>query len=314
MKLSVIIPCYNEEDVILETHRRIIEMFVSGKFRSREIVYINDGSRDATLGILEQIAKKDSSVKVISFSRNFGHQTAVTAGIHHASGDLAVIIDADLQDPPSVIPEMVKLQLKTGANVVYGVRSERKGETFFKRLTAKVFYRVLNSLSEVSIPLDTGDFRLIDRKVMTAFKSFSEKNKYVRGLISWVGFKQVPLHYVREPRFAGVTKYPLFKMMRFAKNGMMAFSKKPLKIATLMGFVSVGIGLLLAAYAVVSHLNPKLGTVSGWTSTLIIIVFFGGVQLLTVGVLGEYVGAVFDEVKGRPEYIIDKLINLKKIK
>jgi dolichol-phosphate mannosyltransferase len=311
MKLSIIVPCFNEQDVIRETHKRLKEMLSSNAFRQHEILYINDGSRDSTLEILSLIAKKDRSVKVLSFSRNFGHQTAVTAGIHHAAGDLAVIIDADLQDPPSVIPEMVKLQKKTGANVVYGVRIERKGETVFKRVTAKLFYRMLNSLSEVSIPLDTGDFRLIDRKVMDVFSRLGEKNKYVRGLISWVGFKQVPLHYVREPRFAGVTKYPLLKMMRFAKNGMMAFSKKPLKLATMTGFFSVVIGLLLAAYAVVSHFNPKLGTVSGWTSTLIIIVFFGGVQLLTVGVLGEYVGAVFDEVKGRPEYIIDTAINLK---
>jgi dolichol-phosphate mannosyltransferase len=311
MKLSIIVPCFNEQDVIRETHKRLKEMLSLNAFRQHEILYINDGSRDSTLEILSLIAKKDRSVKVLSFSRNFGHQTAVTAGIHHATGDLAVIIDADLQDPPTVIPEMVKLQKKTGANVVYGVRSERKGETVFKRVTAKLFYRMLNSLSEVSIPLDTGDFRLIDRKVMDVFSRLGEKNKYVRGLISWVGFRQVPLHYVREPRFAGVTKYPLLKMMRFAKNGMMAFSKKPLKLATMTGFFSVVIGLLLAAYAVVSHFNPKFGTVSGWTSTLIIIVFFGGVQLLTVGVLGEYVGAVFDEVKGRPEYIIDTAINLK---
>jgi polyisoprenyl-phosphate glycosyltransferase len=312
MKLSIIIPCYNEEEVINETHRRLKEMLRSNKLSRHELIYVNDGSSDATIDILESIAKKDRSVKILSFSRNFGHQSAVTAGIHHCTGDLAVLIDADLQDPPGLIPDMIALQKKEKCNVVYGLRKVRKGESIFKRITALLFYRLLDKLSDVRIPLDTGDFRLIDRKVITAFTSLKEKNKYIRGLISWIGFRQVPIQYVRDERFAGTTKYPLFKMLKFARNGMLSFSKKPLKIATMFGFISVGLGLLLAAYAVIAHYNQNLGTVSGWTSIIIAVIFFGGVQLLTVGVLGEYVGAVFDEVKNRPEYIIERAINISK--
>jgi polyisoprenyl-phosphate glycosyltransferase len=312
MKLSIIIPCFNEEAVICETHSRLKEMLRAHKLSQHELIYVNDGSRDTTIDLLESIAKKDRSVKVLSFSRNFGHQAAVTAGIHHCTGDLAVLIDADLQDPPGLIPDMIALQKKERCNVVYGVRKVRKGESIFKRITALLFYRLLDKLSDVRIPLDAGDFRLIDRKVITAFTSLKEKNKYIRGLISWIGFKQVPIYYVRDERFAGVTKYPLIKMLKFARNGMLSFSKKPLKIATMFGFISVGLGLLLAVYAVLAHYNKHLGTVSGWTSIIIAVIFFGGVQLLTVGVLGEYVGAVFDEVKNRPEYIIERAVNISK--
>jgi len=311
MLLSVIIPCYNEEEVIEETYKRLVKIMKDNKIEDFELIFVNDGSKDKTFDILCGIAANDKKVKVISFSRNFGHQPAVAAGINNCNGEYAVIIDADLQDPPELIPQMLKLCISENANVVYGVRKERKGETFFKKLSAKLFYRFLNKLSEVPIPLDTGDFRLIDKKMIDVFKNLPERNKFIRGLISWAGFKQIPFYYVREPRFAGETKYPLKKMIRFALTGIMYFSKKPLKIAINSGFISIIVGIGLTLYVFVAHFTGIIPTVPGWASTIITIIFFGGVQLLTIGVLGEYIGNIFDEVKKRPEYIIDKKINFE---
>jgi dolichol-phosphate mannosyltransferase len=311
MLLSVIIPCYNEEEVIEETYKRLVKVMKDNKIEDFELIFVNDGSKDKTFDILCGIAASDKKVKVISFSRNFGHQPAVAAGINNCNGEYAVIIDADLQDPPELIPQMLKLCISENANVVYGVRKERKGETFFKKLSAKLFYRFLNKLSEVPIPLDTGDFRLIDKKMIDVFKNLPERNKFIRGLISWAGFKQIPFYYVREPRFAGETKYPLKKMIRFALTGIMYFSKKPLKIAINSGFFSIIVGIGLTLYVFVAHFTGIIPTVPGWASTIITIIFFGGVQLLTIGVLGEYIGNIFDEVKKRPEYIIDKKINFE---
>jgi len=311
MLLSVIIPCYNEEEVIEETYKRLVKIMKDNKIEDFELIFVNDGSKDKTFDILCGIAANDKKVKVISFSRNFGHQPAVAAGINNCNGEYAVIIDADLQDPPELIPQMLKLCISENANVVYGVRKERKGETFFKKLSAKLFYRFLNKLSEVPIPLDTGDFRLIDKKMIDVFKNLPERNKFIRGLISWAGFKQIPFYYVREPRFAGETKYPLKKMIRFALTGIMYFSKKPLKIAINSGFFSIIVGIGLTLYVFVAHFTGIIPTVPGWASTIITIIFFGGVQLLTIGVLGEYIGNIFDEVKKRPEYIIDKKINFE---
>jgi dolichol-phosphate mannosyltransferase len=248
---------------------------------------------------------------VISFSRNFGHQAAVSAGIKNCSGDVAIIIDADLQDPPTLIPEMVRLHREQGANVVYGVRKERKGEGFFKKFTAKLFYRLLNALSDVKFPLDTGDFRLIDKKVIEEFKKLKERDKYIRGLISWMGFKQIPIYYDRNPRLAGKTKYPLKKMIKFALTGILYFSDKPLKLATTIGFITTLVGLVLAAYVVVIKVINSSQVISGWASTMITIIFLGGVQLLTLGIIGRYIGNIFDEVKGRPEYIVNKVITKK---
>ncbi len=307
--LSLIIPCYNEQEVIGQTYIRVKKVLTSNQFKEHEILFINDGSGDRTLEILEKIAGKDKNVKVISFSRNFGHQAAVSAGIHHVNGDAAVIIDGDLQDPPELIPDMVEMCVKEHCNVVYGVRKVRKGESFFKKLTAKLFYRSLNYLSEIPIPLDTGDFRLIDRKVIDAFKSLKEKNKYIRGLVTWIGFKQSPIYYTREPRFAGETKYPFAKMVKFATTGLLYFTKKPLKLSMALGFFSIIIGIGLSVYTVIAKFSNLIDTVPGWASTIITLVFFGGVQLMTIGVLGEYIGSVFDEIKGRPEYIIDKKWN-----
>jgi dolichol-phosphate mannosyltransferase len=308
--LSVIVPCFNEEEVIEETYKRLTNVLKENHI-NYEILFINDGSIDKTLEILTNIAKNDPKIKIISFSRNFGHQSAVSAGIHHCKGDYAVIIDADLQDPPEVIPELLSLAKKEQANVVYGVRKRRKGETFFKRFTAWAFYKIINLLSDVPLPENTGDFRLIDKKVIDAFNQLPEKNKYIRGLISWIGFKQIPYYYVREPRFAGETKYPLSKMIKFATTALLYFTRKPLKLATTMGFMSIVVGLLLTIYVFLSLFLKPQQTVSGWASTIIIIIFFGGVQLLTIGVMGEYIGSIFDEIKNRPMYIIDKTYNIK---
>ncbi|MES2794757.1 MAG: glycosyltransferase family 2 protein [Bacteroidota bacterium] len=307
--ISIIIPCYNEDQVIAETYQRTNKVMNSFEHQGYEIIFINDGSKDNTLNILKSIADKDKTVKIINFSRNFGHQPAVTAGVSACNGDLAIIIDADLQDPPELFPAMVQKHIEENANVVYGQRESREGETFFKKLTAKLFYRTINYLSDTPLPVDTGDFRLIDKHVIEAFKNLPEKNKYIRGLISWVGFKQVPILYKREERFAGETKYPLSKMIKFASTSMLYFSKKPLKIALALGFLSLLVGLLLGIY-VISGLYFRPDTVvSGWPSIIISIIFFGGVQLITIGVLGEYLGNVFDEIKGRPEYIIHEKIN-----
>lgn len=307
--ISIIIPCFNEELVIAETYKRTAKVMNNIKAQGFEIIFINDGSKDATLSILKQIANEDKTVKILNFSRNFGHQPAVTAGISACIGDVAIIIDADLQDPPELFPDMLKKHLDENANVVYGQRQSRSGETFFKKLSAKLFYRTINYLSNTPLPVDTGDFRLIDKHVIEAFKNLPEKNKYIRGLISWVGFKQVPIMYQREERFAGETKYPLSKMIKFASTSMLYFSKKPLKLALTLGFLSLLIGLLLGIY-VISGLYFRPDTVvSGWPSIIISIIFFGGVQLITIGVLGEYLGNVFDEIKNRPEYIIHEKIN-----
>lgn len=307
--VTVIVPCYNEELVILESYTRISTVLSSLDYDSC-ILFVNDGSSDATLKILRGIAEKDNRVSVLSFSRNFGHQAAVSAGINHCTTDFAIIIDADLQDPPEVIPDMLRMQEAEQANVVYCVRKERKGEGTFKKTTAKWFYRMLNSMSDTNFPVDTGDFRLIDRKIIDQFDQLTERGKYIRGLISWMGFKQVPFYYSRDARWAGTTKYPLSKMFGFATNAFLYFSKKPLKLAISMGFLSVVVGILLALWSVGGKFFG-VTIIPGWTSLMITVIFFGGVQLLTIGVLGQYIGVLFDEVKHRPEYIVDEKINVK---
>ncbi len=307
--ISVIIPCFNEEQVIAQTYKRIKATMKSFEPTGYEMIFVNDGSKDNTYNILSAIAQTDNYLKIIDFSRNFGHQAAVTAGVRICKGDVALIIDADLQDPPELIHDMLALHLSEGANVVYGQRMVRKGETWFKKKTAHLFYRLLNYLSDTEFPVDTGDFRLIDKKVIIAFSSITEKNKYIRGLISWIGFKQLPLKYVREERFAGETKYPFSKMIKFASTSLLYFSKKPLKIALTIGFICVFIGILLTIWVITALLFRKDTVVAGWASTVIVVIFFGGIQLLTIGVLGEYIGNVFEEVKNRPEYIINNKIN-----
>ena len=308
--LSVIVPCYNEEAVIGVTYDRIRSVLRQLTNLESHILFVNDGSSDRTFEILSGIAAQDSNIKIINFSRNFGHQAAVTAGIHHCQTDLAVIIDADLQDPPEIIPELLQKMEDEQANVVYCVRRSRAGESKFKLWSAKKFYRALNSLSEVKFPLDTGDFRLIDARIIKEFNRLKERGKYIRGLISWVGFKQVPFFYEREARYAGETKYPLRKMLSFASTALLYFSKKPLMISISLGFLAVVIGLVLALWYAFGKIFGYTNAESGFTSIMIIVIFFGGIQLLTIGVLGQYIGILFDEVKERPEYIIEDTTNL----
>jgi glycosyltransferase involved in cell wall biosynthesis len=310
MLLSVIIPCFNEEKVLRDTHRRLSGVLRDLSEADYELIFVDDGSRDASPAVLKELAQQDVRVSVIGFSRNFGHQPAVSAGLRYCRGDVAVIIDADLQDPPEVIPEMLRQLVKTGSNVVYGVRTKRNGETWFKRTAASLFYHLLNQLSEVPLPVDTGDFRIIDRKIINAFNALRENNKYIRGLIGWMGFKQTPFHYERDARFAGSTKYTLRKMVRLASTGIFYFSKKPLRIATAFGFASVGVGLLLSAWILFNKLRSPQYLISGWTSLILLVIYFGGVQLLTIGILGHYLGSLFDEIKARPEYIVDETLNL----
>jgi polyisoprenyl-phosphate glycosyltransferase len=311
LRLSVIIPCYNEEAVIATTYDRLMGVInTNGYDTNYEVIFIDDGSRDRTLAILEERAAQNTNIKILSFSRNFGHQPAVCAGICEATGDVAIIIDGDLQDPPELFPDIIAKYHETQANVVYCVRQNREGVGFLKKAAYKLFYRIVNYLSDVDLPLDSGDFRLIDRHVIEAFKQFREKNKYVRGIISWMGFSQTPFYYNRPGRAGGETKYSLRKLLQLASVGMFYFSKKPLKLALNLGLVSILIGLVLTTIVIVEKLNGSLEEVPGWASLIITIIFFGGVQLITVGVLGEYIGNIFDEVKDRPEYIVKKKVNV----
>ncbi|EHJ12303.1 glycosyltransferase family 2 protein [Crocosphaera watsonii] len=294
-------PCYNEEEVIPITHNRLI--FVLEEITPQfELIYIDDGSQDETPNHLRQLQQHDQRVKVVFLSRNFGHQMAITAGLDHVSGDAVVLIDADLQDPPEVIKEMVNRWYE-GYDVVYGVRTDRQGETPFKLWSAKAFYRMMNRLSDVPIPLDTGDFRLMDRRVVEALKIMPERDRFLRGMVSWVGFRQVAVSYQRSPRIAGVSKYPLFKMIRFAADGILSFSLVPLRIAIWVGLLTVALSFLGILYALFVRLFT-LSWVPGWTISFIAILFIGGIQLIFLGVIGEYIGRIYREDKRRPLYLV----------
>ena len=310
-KVSVVIPMYYEEEVANECYTRMKKVLGDLKNYEHELIFVNDGSKDKTLPILEEIAKKDNNVKVISFSRNFGHQAAVTAGLKKVTGDAIVIIDADLQDPPELIPEMLKLW-EDGNEVIYGKRKTREGESHFKLFTAKMFYKTLNALSDVEIPKDTGDFSLVDRKVVDTINSLPEHNKFLRGLFSWVGYKQIPYEYERKERFAGTTKYPLKKMLKLASDGIIGFSTKPLKLVGALGILSIVVSFIILIYALISFAFRLNNLSSGWTSLMVAITFFAGVQLLSIWIMSEYVGRIYDETKKRPQYIIDKEINTDK--
>ena len=306
--ISIVVPMYYEEKVAEECYKRLKSVMDSCGYEY-ELVFVNDGSRDGTLDILERIAGNDRNVKVLGFSRNFGHQVAVTAGIDKAKGNAIIIIDADLQDPPELIPEMLKLWEK-GYEVVYAKRKRRKGESIFKRITARLFYIVLDKLSDTRIPLDTGDFRLIDAKVADELRRMREKNRFLRGMVSWIGFKQIPIEYEREERFAGETKYPLKKMIKLALDGIISFSSKPLKLSQYLGFFAVVCAIVIFIYSFVYRIVGGKNLVSGWASIMTTVAFLGGVQLIAIGILGEYVGRMYEESKGRPLYIIEKEINI----
>ena len=300
--LSVVVPCFNEESIVGEMHRRLVALLeqLPAEF---EVFYVDDGSTDSTAELLREIQANDTRVRVIRFSRNFGHQMAITAGLEYASGDAVVVIDGDLQDPPEVIEEFFE-KWADGNDVVYGMRTEREGETTFKRWTAKMFYRLMGRLSDTAIPVDTGDFRMMDRAVVDALLDMPERDRFVRGMVSWLGFSQVAVPYRRNPRTAGVTKFSLFKMLRFATDGIVSFSILPLRLATWMGFAASGIAMLGILVAVVERLLGVEGLVKGWTSMVIAILFIGGVQLICMGIIGEYVGRIYGESKKRPLYVV----------
>jgi dolichol-phosphate mannosyltransferase len=299
--LSVVVPCANEEEVLHVTHRRLTNAL--GKIGMKfEILYIDDGSTDSTMDLLRELQSSDQQVRVVRLSRNFGHQVAITAGMEHARGDAIVVVDADLQDPPEVIAEFVE-RWQAGYDVAYGVRTEREGETTFKLWTAKLFYRLIGQLSDTKIAHDAGDFRLIDRKVAEALLAMPERDRFIRGMVSWLGFSQVAVPYRRAARLAGKTKFPLLRMARFAADGIVSFSTTPLRLATYLGFAVSGLSVIGILYALYVHFFVR-GSVQGWPSLVVAVFFLGGVQLICLGIIGEYVGRIYGESKQRPLYLV----------
>ncbi len=299
---------YNEEEVIEETYHRLKN--VMDKIgESYELVFVNDGSKDKSAQIISELVKTDENIRLIDFSRNFGHQIAVTAGLDYVQGQAIVIIDADLQDPPEVIPQMLE-KWREGYDVVYGKRLKRQGETAFKKASAHVYYRILGALTDGNIPRDTGDFRLIDRKVCEAIKRLPEKNRFLRGMVNWVGFNQVAVEYVRDERWAGETKYPLKKMLKFAADGIFSFTYKPLKLATYIGLFLSVIGFIYLLVVLFQKLFTDTA-LTGWASIMAVSLVFHGITLVILGIIGEYIGRIYEEVKGRPLYIVKETIGFK---
>jgi polyisoprenyl-phosphate glycosyltransferase len=300
---SIVIPVYNEAEVLPSLYNRLTRV-MEGLVEPYEIIFINDGSRDDSTMLLRDFQDRDARVKFLSFSRNFGHQIAITAGLDYSSGQAAVVMDADLQDPPEVIPRLIE-QWRKGYDIVFAVRAKRQGEGFFKRATAALFYRLFRRMAATEIPLDAGDFRLMSRRAVEALQSIRERNRFIRGLAGWIGFQQTAVTYVRDVRQAGETKYPLKKMLRFALNGLLSFSVVPLQLASYLGFLISSIGFFYIVYAI----GLKLFTdrvVLGWTSVMVAVLFLGGVQLISLGIIGEYIGRIYDEVKQRPLYVVDE--------
>jgi glycosyltransferase involved in cell wall biosynthesis len=298
---SIVAPIYNELDNLSELTRRVREVMLAMR-ETWELVLVDDGSTDGSTERIRELAKHDEHIQPVIFARNFGHQIAVTAGLDYARGDAVVIIDADLQDPPEVIPDLIA-KWREGYEVVYAVRAEREGETWFKKVSAAIFYRVIYRITDVKIPLDTGDFRLLDRKVVDVMSRMREKHRFLRGMASWVGFRQIGVPYKRNARYAGVTKYPFKKMLKLALNAITGFSYFPLQLATYFGFGSAGLAIIAIPVVIIMRLIGH-GAFLGQATTLLAVLFLGGVQLISLGVLGEYLGRIYDEVKGRPLYIL----------
>ncbi|MBI4927011.1 MAG: glycosyltransferase family 2 protein [Anaerolineae bacterium] len=299
--LSVIAPIFNEHDSLPELYRRVSGV-LDGLGETWELILVDDGSSDGSTDIIRGLAQQDVRVRPVIFARNFGHQIAVTAGLDYSRGDAVVIIDADLQDPPELIADMVA-KWREGYEVVYAVRAEREGESWFKLFTASLFYRMIYRITDVKIPLDTGDFRLIDRAVVNVMNSMRERHRFLRGMAAWVGFKQIGLPYKRSARFAGETKYPFRKMFKLALNAVTSFSYFPLQLATWIGFIAAGISAIFIPIVIIERL-AGLQAFAGQATTLVMVLFLGGVQLISLGILGEYIGRIYDEVKGRPLYIV----------
>jgi len=307
-KYSLVIPVYNEEET-LPTLFDELKKLMSQMDGESEVIFIDDGSRDQSYRIMKEQNQKDSRFRVLRFSRNFGHQLAITAGIDHTSGDAVVIMDADLQDSPTVVLDMIA-KWKEGYEVVYGVRIKRHGETFFKKITAKGYYWLMQKLSNIEIPMEAGDFRLVDRKVVEVFRRLRENHRYVRGIFSWIGFKQTGVPFVRAERYAGETKYPLIKMMRFALDGMLSFSNVPLKLALNLGFLISFFSFIYGTFLITGKILGLTETVQGWVSLIVVIFFLGGVQLIMIGILGEYIARIHTEIKGRPLYVVREYLGV----
>ncbi len=305
MLISIVTPVFNEELILDQFYKRVSDVFKSLDV-DFEVVFIDDGSTDTSWQKLEKLHAADQRVNAVRFSRNFGYSAAMSAGLDFARGDAVVIIDSDLQDPPELIPSLIE-QWKKGFDIVYAVRKRREGETFFKKITASIFYRLLRLLSQVDIPADTGDFRLVSRRVILALQSFPERVRFVRGLTSWTGFPQTGISYERESRTVGETKFKLMKMVRFAFDGITSFSSAPLSVANYLGLFATGVAFFVLIYAFYMHWSGA-GTVPGWTSTIVCVLFLGGIQLLTLGILGEYIGRIYQEIKGRPLYLVDRAL------
>ncbi|KZE08743.1 glycosyltransferase family 2 protein [Sphingomonas hankookensis] len=300
--LSIVVPCYNEAACLDVLHTRISAAARAVVGDDHEIVLVNDGSRDQSWAVMERLAASDPRLVAINLSRNHGHQLALTAGLDLCAGERILIIDADLQDPPELLGDMIATMEAEGADVVYAVRRKREGETFFKKLTAAGFYRVLDRVTDTPIPLDTGDFRLMSRRALDALLSLPEQARFIRGMVAWVGFRQVPFPYDRDERLAGESKYPLGKMIRFALDAVTGFSTAPLRLASHMGLVLTGLSLLLFAYIAIGWLSGS--AVQGWTSTMLVVVFLGAVQMFVLGMIGEYLGRLYVESKRRPLYLV----------
>jgi len=307
--LSIIAPVYNEEAILHELYRRVSQVMDEQFGEPWELVLVNDGSWDRSYEIMLELHEQDPRVHIVNFSRNFGHQIAITAGMDYAQGQAVVIIDADLQDPPEVILDLVA-KWREGYEVVYAIRRERKGETWFKLWTAKMFYRIINKITGVDIPLDTGDFRLLDRKAVDALRRIREHHRFMRGLSVWIGFRQTGVTYVREERFAGETKYPLRKMLKFAMDGITSFSYLPLQFATYLGFIIAGLSVLGILITIILRLSGSQAFY-GQATTLVMVLFLGGIQLISLGIIGEYLGRIYDEVKNRPLYIVDEAVGFE---
>jgi dolichol-phosphate mannosyltransferase len=305
--LSLVLPIYNEEEVIPELDLRLQE-FLGKLGVSAEVLFVNDGSRDRSMELLRAAAAKEPRYRVLSFARNFGHQTAITAGVDYARGEAVVVMDADLQDPPEIVLAMVA-KWREGFDVVYGRRRKRSGESWFKLVTARAFYRVFAAMIPIEVPLDTGDFRLMSRRVVLALRALRESHRFVRGMVSWVGFKQTEVLYDRPGRFAGETKYPLRKMVRFALDGITSFSILPLRFATYIGMLTIVASLGVVAWALISKFVLH-HVVEGWTGLMIVVALFASVQLMMIGILGEYVGRIYEEVKRRPLYLVGDTVNV----
>ncbi|MBN1230813.1 MAG: glycosyltransferase family 2 protein [Anaerolineales bacterium] len=299
-ELSVIAPVWNENESLNEFVTQVAEV-LDGAGESWELVLVDDGSTDGSTDIIRNLAARDQRIRPVVFARNFGHQIAVTAGMDYSQGKVIIIIDADLQDPPEVMLEMLA-KWREGNEVVYAVRETREGESVFKRTTAKFFYRLINALTDTNIPVDTGDFRLMDRCVVDVMNGMRERHRFIRGLSAWVGFKQVPVYYHRNARFAGKTHYPLRKMIKLALTAITGFSYVPLQVATYMGFVAAVLGLLFIPFVIIMRLSGSQAFL-GQATTLTAVLFFGGVQLVSLGILGEYIGRLYDEARGRPLYV-----------